>query len=124
MTTAEAMAGTRWVRLDVDYFGNPKTLAAGRDGRDLHLASICWTARFLTDGRIPASAVASIAAEAGVTRRAADLVVAAGLWTPNGDGYVLHDFVEMNGSRSAVELDRERWRERQRRYRASRVTDA
>ena len=50
------MSGTRWVRLDADYFRNPKVLAAGRDGRDLHLASICWMeGKDQLDGLIPAS---------------------------------------------------------------------
>jgi hypothetical protein len=123
------MAGTRWVRLDVDYFRNPKTLAAGRDGRDLHLASICWVGAQLTDGVIPGAAVPMICRDAGVDGQAVGLAVAAGLWTPNGGAsYELHDFINMNGSRADVEREREAWRERQRRARASRrdrgVTDA
>lgn len=116
------MAGQRWVRLDVDYFGNPKTVAAGRDGRALHLASICWVGRFLTDGHIPPSAVRTIAAEAGLRSPGTALAAAlgAGLWVPNGDGYELHDYVEMNGSRSDAEKDRARWREAQARTRARR----
>jgi len=113
------MAGARWVRLDVDYFRNPKALAAGRDGRDLHLASICWVGGQLTDGIIPAPVVPMICRDAGVEPHAVDLAVAAGLWTPNGgSAFELHDFVEMNGSRSDVERARAQWRERQRRFRA------
>ena len=119
------MAGWRWIRLDVDYFRNPKTLAAGRDGRDLHLASICWVGGQLTDGLIPASAVSTIATEAGLTARqvgpAIERAVDARLWVPNGGtSFELHDYVEMNGSRSEVERERERWRAAQRRARARR----
>jgi hypothetical protein len=116
------MAGQRWVRLDVDYFSNPKALAAGRDGRDLHLASICWVGRYLTDGYIPAAAIADISHAAGVPNRhvhhGIERAVFAGLWVPNGDGFELHDFVAMNGTRADVERERDAWRARQRRARA------
>lgn len=110
------MAGTRWVRLDVDYFRNVKALSAGRDGRDLHLASICWVGGQLTDGQIPTNALPTILRDAGVRPSAVNLVVAAGLWVPNGDGFHLHDFVEMNGTRADVEHERAAYLERQRRY--------
>lgn len=114
------------MKLDVDYFGNPKTLAAGRNGRDLHLASICWVARYLTDGFVPADAVATIARDAGLNgalpRDAVERVVAAGLWIPNGHGYDIKDYVETNGSRADYERARELFRIRQRRYRERRAT--
>ena len=116
------MAGPRWVRLDVDYFHNPKALVAGRDGRDLHLASICWVGRYLTDGHIPADAVRAIAADAGVRNisPAVERVTAAGLWLPTEHDFYLKDFVEMNGSRADVEREREMYRQRQQRYRRRR----
>lgn len=110
------MAGTRWVRLDVDYFRNRKALAAGRDGRDLHLASICWVGGQLTDGHIPSTALPTILGDAGVRSSAVNRVVAAGLWVPNGDGFHLHDYVEMNGTRAEVEQERAAYLDRQRRY--------
>lgn len=113
------MAGPRWVRLDVDYFHNPKALAAGPAGRAMHLASICWVGSQLTDGHIPEQAIPVILHDAGVKRRAVELVVDAGLWVPNGSGYHLHDFVEMNGSRADVERQREGYRRRQQRHRTS-----
>jgi hypothetical protein len=117
------MAGPRWVRLDVDYFANPKALTAGRDGRDLHLASICWVGRYLTDGYIPGDVVDALAREAGVrtVAPAVDRAVAAGLWLPAGNGtgpgFLLHDFTEMNGTRADVERERDLFRQRQQRYR-------
>jgi len=117
------VAGSRWVRLDVDYFHNPKVLAAGRDGRDLHLASICWVGSQLTDGVIPAQVVPILIHDARIrgqvhAQSAIDAVCAAGLWIPNGDGFHLHDFTNMNGTRLDAERERERWRENQRRHRA------
>jgi hypothetical protein len=111
------MAGTRWVRLDVDYFHNPKVLAAGRDGRDLHLASICWAQRYLTDGHIPAEAIEVIAHDAGLNGRSTAVAVertaSSGLWLPDGGSFFLKDFVAMNGARVDVEREREQWRFRQ-----------
>jgi hypothetical protein len=118
------MAGTRWIRLDVDYFANPKTLNAGRDARDLHLASICWVGRYLTDGHIPPEAVDAIARDAGLANRhrapALQRIIGAGLWVPNGSGFDLHDFVEMNGTRADFERERNLFRARQQRYRDKR----
>jgi hypothetical protein len=110
------MAGPRWVKLDVDYFRNPKALAAGRNGRDLHLASICWVHAQLTDGEIPPTALSTILRDAGVPTSAVARVVAAGLWVPNGSGYHLHDYTEMNGTRVEHEQSHALYLERQRRY--------
>lgn len=110
-------AGTRWARLDLDYFDNPKARAAGVSGRALHLASICWSARQLTDGRVPRSVVARLLADAEVPRRAVDRLVEVGLWLPNGDGFMIHDYAEHQPTRQTVEHEREVWRERQRRRR-------
>lgn len=109
------MAGTRWVRLDVDYFRNSKTLAVGRDGRAAHLASICWVGGQETDGHIPLDAVPTIISDAGASRRTVERLLATGLWLPNGDGYVLHDYLAIgNPSKESIEAERLRWREAKR----------
>lgn len=118
------MAGNRWVRLDVDYFHNPKVVTAGRNGRDLHLASICWVGRYLTDGHIPGDVVPLIGSDAILTSdqrgRAVERAVEAGLWIPVGSGFDLKDFVEMNGSKADADREREQWRLRQKQYRSRR----
>ena len=110
------MAGTRWVRLDVDYFTNPKAVAAGANGRALHLASICWCGQQLTDGHVPATAVPTIAHLAGLGPRSAAAavarLVAVGLWQQTGDDFYVKDFLEVNRSRAAVERERELWKQR------------
>ncbi len=119
------MAGSRWVRLDADYFRNPKALTAGADGRALHLASICWSGlNDNLDGFIPTSAVRALLADAEVSRRTVDRVLAAGLWVPDAGGYQLHDWRELNGSDSEAEVQRIKWRQRQADYRARRKADA
>src|SRR5262245_25796322 len=96
------MAGPRWVRLDVDYFRNPKMQTVGLRGRALHLAGVCYCAAQLTDGHIPSTAVAGLLADAAVPRSTVDKLVAAGLWMPSPHGFVVHDFVAMNGTKADV----------------------
>ena len=111
------MAGTRWIRLDVDYFTNPKTMSAGKDGRLLHLASICWVGQHLTDGHIPGDVAPILCRLAGVSQRAIHQTVNAGLWLPTEADYYIHDYLEHNSSRGDVERERESWRLRQKRRR-------
>lgn len=106
----------RWIRLDVDYFGNVKSLLAGLDGRALHLASICWSAKHLTDGLVPAEVVPILLREAGVKRSALDKLVAVGLWVPVEHDYVIHDYLAHNDSRAKVERERVLYRKRQERW--------
>ena len=115
------MAGPRFVKLDVDYFGNPKVLRAGKDGMVLHLASMAHCGRYLTDGWLAAEAVEDMTRSLRLRPAAIERVVRAGLWVPAEGGFELHDFTAMNGTRAEVEarikLRREGGRERQRRYR-------
>lgn len=107
----------RWVRLDVDYFSNPKAIAAGEHGRALHLASICWSMGQLTDGRIPLDVVPRLVAYAGVPRATVERLVNVGLWLAEVDGYLVKDFLDHQPSRLDVERERAEWRERKRRQR-------
>lgn len=118
------MAGVPWVRIDVDYFRNPKVNRVSSASMLVHLASILYCADQLTDGAIPASALATLRGDArlpsmAAARRAASELVAARLWEINGDGWRLPDFAEMNARalRATVEHERARWRENQRRHR-------
>lgn len=120
------MAGTRWVRLDTSYLMNPKIMAVDADAVLLHVASMTWCADQLTDGRIPAGALPTLATmariRASIVDRAAAQLVAADLWHANGDGWYLHDFVAMNGqaTRAEVEAQRTRWAKNKAEWRAAR----
>jgi hypothetical protein len=109
------MAGTRWVKIDTSYLRNPKIVSVSTPL--LHLASILWTAEQLTDGEIPARTLRELGVQARVSstaaiRRRADELVEHGLWIPNGAGWHLHDFEEMNpqAMRAAVEKQRAKWK--------------
>jgi hypothetical protein len=109
-----------WVRLDDGFFRHPKAIKAGRDGRAMFLAGLCWTAANLTDGRIPKEVVRMLAAETETKQ--------AGLWRDEGDVYVIPDYLEFgNPSKESTESERARWREQKqnqrRRHRPDDVRD-
>jgi hypothetical protein len=114
------MAGPRWCKLDVDYFANPKSARAGRDGRLLHLAAICYCASQETDGHITAEIVPVLLRQAGVSKGAVARLVHVGLLVPVGDGFEVHDYLAMQDSRATIELRRKRKAERMKKWRADR----
>lgn len=115
------MAGAQWVRLDSGYWTNPKAVRAGKDGRALHLCSIAWCHQHLTDGHIPGDVVPTLCTLAGVRPApTVERLLVVGLWLPAGPDYYVKDYLEMQQSRGDVEAERERWRERARRYRERR----
>lgn len=109
-----------WVKLDDGFFRNPKARAVGQRGRELYLASLCWSAANLTDGYIPRSAASQVGADAGIkaasVRSLYGRLSDAGLVHGNGDGWVIHDFLEFQPSKADTLVQRERHREAQRRY--------
>lgn len=111
----------RWVAIDVGYFTHPKIRWVGTAGRNVHLASICYSGRYLTDGHLDPAAVREILRESGARRPTVNRLVEAGLWLPSGDGhYDLNGFVEWNVTREEWETRTAMNAERQRRLRARR----
>lgn len=98
-----------WVKLDDDFFRNPKARAVGVDGRALHVASMCWCAGQVNDGRFPESDVPVIAALAGVHPDLAEVLFKYGLWeTPEPGVVQVHDYLAYNPSREQVIARRDR----------------
>ena len=87
-----------WTKLDDQYFYNPKVLAAGRDARDVHLASMVYSSGQLTDGFIPANAIALLGAMAMVAnaQECAARLVEVGLWEEAKGGFLIHDYADYN----------------------------
>lgn len=113
------MAGPRWVKLDVDYFDNPKVAGLGKDAVLLHLISMTYCGRYLTDGYLPAAAVEQVVRQRRLQPGTPARLEQAGLWMPstNGPGWELHDFTAMNGTRAQVEARVEATRKRKDRWR-------
>lgn len=102
-----------WGRLDDSLYDNPKLDRLGKDRLacvGLWTLSISWCNRYLTDGLVPHDRIGRL----GGTIPLADRLVEVGLYEPDPDGYVIHDFLHFNDSKSDVESRREYERTRQR----------
>lgn len=99
-----------WAKLDDGFFRHPKSRAAGKDGRALFVAGLCWAAAHLTDGHIGTAELGLIAAEAEVRPGATvRRLVETGLWEACADGWRIHDFHDFNPTAQAA-LDKRRKR--------------
>lgn len=112
-----------WVKLDDDFFSNPKVLRAGRDARDLYLAALCFCNRGLTDGFVPAEALRRLGVDADVddVMAAVTALCTVGLWRPEATGYRIHQYLDYQPSAEAVTAKREAAAERMRSVRSREV---
>lgn len=112
-----------WIKLDDGFFRHPKALRAGRDGRILFVAGLCYAGSGLTDGFIPAGSIPLLAAETGIAKpkSAVSDLVDAGLWKPCEGGYQIHDYLKYNSSSDKVQTEREAAKERMSRRRSPEV---
>lgn len=95
-----------WVRIDDNMPQHPSMLAAGPAASWLHVAAICYCARYLTDGDLPRDALGTL----GV-RSPAPLVAKleqGGQWVRTDDGWHLPAYLEFNPARVEVEETRAR----------------
>jgi len=122
-----------WVRFDDQYDIHRKVDALSDAGYRLHNKSLFWCARNTTDGVIRRHELKQVWAKA--TDRLAAEIVARELWHLPGhgckdctqplDGWVVHDYLDYQPSKSQVEKDRQAKTERQRKWRnAKRGVDA
>lgn len=90
-----------WVRLEPDFPDHPKVVNLSDDAFRAFIAGLCYCNHYLTDGVIPAGAVKRLA-----KGRLASELIGAGLWEQNGNGVVVHDFLEYQPTRSEVQAAR------------------
>lgn len=92
-----------WVRLDDGFPMHPKVFGLTDGAFRAYVAGLCYASQFLTDGWIPAIAVAH-------SKRAAAELVTVGLWVPDdtGTGFHIHDYLAYQSSRAEVEERRKR----------------
>lgn len=97
-----------WVKLDDLFPEHPKVQRAGQAAAWLHVAGICYSSRYLTDGIVPDAALAGLGQYGrGRARKLADVLVEAGLWERVNGGYQVHDYLDFQPSRQKVEQQRE-----------------
>ena len=94
-----------WARIDDAFFNHPKVRKAGKDAVIFHMAALCHSNAFTTDGFIANDMLELIAVQA-FQRKAnglADRLVECGLWDRIEGGYLIHDYLEYNYSKQQVE---------------------
>lgn len=80
---------------------------AGPLGLAMQVAGLCYCARRLTDGDIPAQIVPQLlAVPRAQAVRLAETLVECGVWERRGPDYYVHDYLEYNPSREQVEAKR------------------
>ena len=109
-----------WIRLDDSLHDDPRVLGLDLGSFGLLIHALIWSGRHLADGRVPRNVFTMRARRA--TDRHLTGLERAGLLARDGDTFVIcPDLVALQPSRADVLADREKWRDRQRRSRASRT---
>ena len=91
-----------WVRIDDNFPDHPKIAGLSVAARWTFVESLCYCARYLTDGAIPAGKVRTL----GTAKMRSELVCAE-LWIDAGVGdVVVHDYLAYNPTRAQVEKER------------------
>lgn len=97
-----------WAKCDDNAHEHRKFKRAGLEATGLYYMALSYCARYLTDGRVDGDWLA----ERVPNRRKRDQLLAAlvehRLFEENGSGYRVHDYLEINPSRSEVEELREK----------------
>ncbi len=110
-----------WVKLDDQFSVNDQVLAAGKDGRELHISALCHCARNLTDGFVKATIVRQLAAlfEVYDWQEAVESLISVGLWAEVDGGYQIVSYLDTNPSAESINAKRREAAERQREWRES-----
>lgn len=95
-----------WVRLDDQFPIHRKVGALSDPAFRLHVEAICWCARHLTDGVVSRDDLSTVSRIRGAERYAAELV-RRGCWSETAEGWLIHDYLEYQQSRSKVLHTRE-----------------
>ena len=90
-----------WFRLDDGFHNHPKVRSAGNAATGLWVRCATYSAQYMTDGHVAADTALGYG-----TRREIDRLVAAGLWLPNGTGFLIPDYLEYNHSAAEIRARR------------------
>ncbi len=107
-----------WVKLDDGFWQNRKIRGLTHAAHRLYTSALSYAGYHLTDGYLDNLALVDLFAVTGAKPKQAAELVNAGLWDLTGQGYVIHDYLDLNPTREKVLEDRERNRERKERWRA------
>lgn len=91
-----------YVQLDDQIAQHPKILRAGGEAAWLWACAIAYCNRQLTDGHIPAAALATLGTFKTPVRKLAAVLVEVGLLDQDGADYRVHDYLRHNPDRTTV----------------------
>lgn len=90
-------------------YANPKLIGLSAPAFKTMVFSWAWSADNETDGHIPKAILPIL----GARPKVVDELVTKGVWEVNGDGWVIHDWLDHQKSKADIEASREQWRRRQ-----------
>lgn len=111
-----------WAKLDDNFSDHPKVLRCWAEeprAIGLFTMALAWAMRHGQEGHIPTYWVASKIPDDRERGAVAAALVRAGLWEENGEGWIVHDFLDWNPSNADVEARREADRKRKAERRGS-----
>lgn len=110
-----------WAKIDDHMPEHPKIVPAGPLALALQVRAICYCARHLTDGFLPALMVGSLTYDLG-NRDWPKVMTDAELWEYDEarSGFIVHDYLDYNPSKAEVQQTRAAWTARAKKGAASR----
>lgn len=102
-----------WVKIDDGFSEHIKMVEVGPLGMALQMAALCYCNHHLTDGYVPGSVAKRLIDLDGMPvtfGQLAKKMIDAGVWTVDGDGYRIHDYLEFQPSKDQVMAEREQKR--------------
>ncbi len=105
-----------WVKLDDRFPSHRKIDLLSDRAFRLYVSALCWCSENLTEGFIPDENVTRIA-RVRSTKATAKELEGRGLWERVDGGWQIHDYLDYNPTRAAVQAERGRNAARQQEYR-------
>ena len=112
-----------WFRVDDKFPDHPKAQGLSAAALAVWLTAGCYCGEYETDGRIPRTVAYRLAArfdpQSGLFEDEPPVIAQLctvpdgfryGLWERTNDGYLMHEFLQRNPSRRALEKERKRKR--------------
>lgn len=114
-----------WIRLDDDYIYHPKFTALSHVAFRLWHEGMAYCRKTLSDGAIPRAALRTFkyATRSAVIELATAVGKLAPLWETDGDGFLVHDYLDWNAGHQEERGDREAAKKRMRAYRGRVLPD-
>lgn len=107
-----------WFKVDDGFWSHPKTVGLSAEAVALWVRAGSYCGQHLTDGVVPRHLLTMLQ---GTTAQA-DELMAAGLWLDDPEGYLFHDWHTYQPTRTKVENERAKTRERVAKHRESKTS--